>query len=182
MNTIATLKKIRDELCDSNLDPMNDMNHRALSSLSLRIQQHAEELKALDAVRLMDLEENGPKIFVGHDEYTVILLRDGEEVVINFVQQRITFESCHTEEERNKWRLTHPPSEDGSTYFIKAEPTGWIYSPFAIWITKEEYVILKQKLDEIMLAEWRHYQAKWESTNPKSATTTASRCVKAELN
>lgn len=181
MNTITTLKKIRDELCDSNLDPMNYMNHRALSSLSARIQQHAEELKALDAARLMDLEENGPKIFVGQDEYTVILLRHGEEVVINFVQRRITFESCDTEEERKKWRLTHPPSEDGSTYFIKAEPTGWIYSPYAIWLTKEEYLTLKQKLDDIMLAEWRDCQAKWLSTNPKSLTTTVPRCVKTEL-
>jgi hypothetical protein len=146
MNALQTLKGLSDYLQTAEPWLSQDiMTAKALSHMSSRIQSYALKLKELEQARIKDLEENGPKLT--HDgQWELTLLRNGKEEHTCFGDFSIHLESCVTEK-RAEWKLTGP-EENGVTYFIWARPLYIDMAPYPVYVTKAEYDILNEKIND----------------------------------
>jgi hypothetical protein len=146
MNALQILKGISDYV--QSAEPwlsQDNMTAKALSNMSSRLQNYALKLKELEQARIKDLEENGPKLT--HDgQWELTLLRDGKEEHTCFGDFSIHLESCKAEK-RLELKLTGP-EENGVTYFIWARPLYTDMAPYPVYVTKAEYDILNEKINE----------------------------------
>ena len=164
MNTIDLLKTIHGDM-ENTKHWLEDrfLNPSALSSMSARFQNYAQQLKELDEARVKDLRDNGPKVTGDICDITITLLRpDAEGVMkekhIPFGEYSVDIASTDKEEKIKSFKLDGPPDADGLTYYIHASPGDWGHSPFGIWISKEEATKLKGELGHLYDDDEGYYE------------------------
>ena len=150
MNALKTLKSIRDDMENSKHWLEGQFNHPlALSHMSARIQAYAQQLKELEAERIKDLQDNGPKVHGDINDLTITLLRDGKEKYVEISEYSIQLAMTDKEQKIKSLKLDGPPDAEGMTHYILASPGDWGQTPWGVWITKEESAILSKQLAEI---------------------------------
>jgi len=150
MNALQTLKDFCDHWQNTKhwIQP-RFANPSAISMMSESIQLCALKLKELEAERIKDLQDNGPKATGTPGDVTVTLLRDGKEKHIEFGEYNLRLSKTNKEEAIKTFKLDGPPDDEGMTHFIEACPGDWGQMPWGAWITKEESAKLTKQLAEI---------------------------------
>jgi len=150
MNALQTLKTIRDDVENTKHWLQGSFaNPSALSNMSARIQEYAQQLKELEAERIQDLQENGPKLSVTLSDITVTLLRDGKEKHIEFGEYTFNLDMTDNQEKIKSLKIDGPPDAEGMTHFIKASPGDWGQVPWGVWISKEEHAKLNSEFGRL---------------------------------
>jgi hypothetical protein len=150
MNALQTLKTIRDDVENTKHWLQGSFaNPSALSHMSARIQAYAQQLKELEAERIKDLQDNGPKVHGDINDLTITLLRDGKEKYVEISEYSIQLAMTDKEEKIKSLKLDGPPDAEGMTHYIRASPGDWGQTPWGVWITKEESASLSKQLAEI---------------------------------
>lgn len=158
MNALQTLKTINADLENTKhwLDDRN-ANPSALSNMSARIQAYAQQLKELEAERIKDLQDNGPKISGDLCDITVTLLRDGKEKHIEISEYTFQLAKTNNQEKIKSFKLDGPPDAEGFTHYIHACPGDWGQSPWGVWISKEEAQKLNSEFGRLYEDEEEDY-------------------------
>jgi hypothetical protein len=158
MNALQTLKAIRDDV-ENTKHWLKDSfaNPSALSSMSARFQEYAQQLKELEAERIKDLKDNGPKISGTLCDITVTLLRDGKEKHVEIGEYTFKLATTDKQEKIKSLKLDGSPDADGMTHFIEACPGGWGQMPWGVWISKEEAVKLNSEFGRLYEDEEEDY-------------------------
>jgi len=150
MNALETINAIRDYIKNTEHWLTDEfVNPRALSNISASIQHYAKKLAELEAERIQDLQNNGPKISGELCDITITLLRDGKEKFIPFGEYSVDIKCTNEEDTLKEFKVDGPPDTDGYTYFIYARPSDYGQVAFAIWVSKEEATTLKKDLKEL---------------------------------
>lgn len=155
MNAAYTLKTIRADL-ENTKHWLEDRfaNPSALSAMSARVQGYAQQLKELEAERIKDLQDNGPKVSGDICDMTITLLRQDETGVlkekhIEISEYTVQLGKTDKQEKIKSLKLDGPPDAEGMTHFILASPGDWGQTPWGVWISKEESVKLNKELAHI---------------------------------
>jgi hypothetical protein len=160
MNSLQTLERVRDDIANAKhwLD-RKWLSAEALSHMGTRLIAYAEELKKAKEERLAELATNGPQVSFEHGELNITLLRDGAEKFYNFSERMVDVVRTDSETIRMGFKLEGPPTEDGWTYFIRANPTDYGQVPFGIYVSQEEAKLLKKRIRAAEDAEFgdEHY-------------------------
>jgi hypothetical protein len=160
MNSLQTLERVRDDMNNTKhwLD-RKWLSAEALSHMGTRLIAYAEELKKAKEERLAELATNGPQVHFEHGELNITLLRDGAEKFYNFSERMVDVVRTDSEMIRKDFKLEGPPTEDGWTYFIRANPTDYGQVPFGIYVSQEEAKLLKKRIRAAEDAEFgdEHY-------------------------
>ena len=150
MNALQTLRDIRDDI-ENSKHWLEDRfkGPSALSNMSTRIQFYAQRLKELDAERIKDLHDNGPKATGYICDITITLLRDGKEKHIQIGEYNVQLTKTNKKDTIKSFKLDGPSDAEGMTHFIQANPGGWGQMPWGVWISKEESEKLHVELARI---------------------------------
>jgi len=145
MNTLTTLKQIREEIARSGqwLDE-HFANPTTLSHISMRVQALAKKLGEIEAANLKDLEQNGPQIFGEQDNMTFTLLRDGKAKHIQIGKYHLQISRTNEKYICDKLMLNGASDTDGFIHYIYMTDYG--EAEYGIWLSKKEAAILKEKL------------------------------------
>jgi hypothetical protein len=150
MNALQTLKNIRDDMENTkHWLQASFANPSALSNMSVRFQSYAQQLKELEAERVKDLQDNGPKLSGTLSDMTVTLLRDGKEKHIEFGEYNFKLDMTDNQEKIKSLKVDGPPDAEGMTYFIEASPGDWGQMPWGVWISKEEHAKLNSEFGRL---------------------------------
>jgi len=150
MNALQTLKNIHDDVENTKHWLQGSFaNPSALSNMSARFQSYAQQLKELEAERIQDLQENGPKISGTLCDMTVTLLRDGKEKHVEFGEYTFKLNITDKQEKIKSLKLDGPPDAEGMIHFIEACPADWGQMPWGVWISKEESAKLNNEFGRL---------------------------------
>lgn len=156
MNALESLNAIADDLASQDhwLKGRLADNPRALASIADRVIQAAEELKRLKQERIEQLAYSGPSV---HEaicgEVTVTLLRDGKEEFYQAGEYHIQVSRTNKDEDREQFKLTGPPADDGYTYMLQFTPRGLgprlSVAEFAIQVSRDQAASIQKQLDRV---------------------------------
>ena len=158
MNTLKTLESICDYMKNDVEYSLSYPNPSALSCISFRIQAYAEQLKALEEEEIQDLQNNGPKISGELGDLVITLARPNYAGImkakhIPFGEYSVSVAKTNDEFTYKELKIEGEADADGFWYFIHARPGDYGQIAFGIWITKEEYTILKKQIKKMDLAK-----------------------------
>lgn len=150
MNALQTLRDIRDDI-ENSKHWLEDSfkGPSALSNMSTRIQFYAQRLKELEAERIKDLHDNGPKATGDICDITITLLRDGKEKHVQIGEYNVQLTKTNKKETIKSFKLDGPADAEGMTHFIQAVPGDWGQMPWGVWISKDESEKLHVELARI---------------------------------
>ncbi len=152
MNALESLNAIADDLASQDhwLKGRLADNPRAIASIADRVIEAAEELKRLKQERIEQLTRDGPSV---HEaicgEITVTLLRDGKEQFYHGGDYYIKASRTNKDEDREHFKLTGPPADNGYTYMLQFEPNGLGPKEFAIQVSRDEAASIQKQLDRV---------------------------------